>query len=75
MLAMRTTFGSFFGAAPAVLFGDVPGTVLDGVILAAQAMRGEAQYQMHCSRCHGEDLSGRAMGPLKGDKFGPLARG
>jgi len=55
----------------AVLFGqDSPHTtVLEGIYTAAQAMRGEAQYQMHCSRCHGEDLSGRAMGPLKGDKF------
>ncbi len=53
-----------------LLAQDAPvGTVLDGVYTAAQAMRGEAQYQMHCSRCHGEDLSGRAMGPLRGDRF------
>ena len=44
-------------------------TVLDGAYSAAQAMRGEAAYQMHCGGCHGETLDGRAMGPLRGDKF------
>jgi mono/diheme cytochrome c family protein len=44
-------------------------TVLDGAYTTAQAMRGEAAYQMHCGGCHGETLDGRAMGPLRGDKF------
>jgi S-disulfanyl-L-cysteine oxidoreductase SoxD len=44
-------------------------TVLDGVYTEAQAMRGEAQYQMSCAGCHGQDLYGRAMGALRGDKF------
>ncbi|PWU06067.1 MAG: hypothetical protein C5B51_13090 [Terriglobia bacterium] len=44
-------------------------TVLDGVYSDAQAMRGEAQYQVHCAGCHGQDLYGRAMGSLRGDKF------
>jgi quinoprotein glucose dehydrogenase len=44
-------------------------TVLDGAYTAAQAMRGEAAYQMHCGGCHGETLDGRAMGALRGDKF------
>jgi mono/diheme cytochrome c family protein len=56
-----------FGLAGCIFAQDR--TVLEGVYTAAQAMRGEAQYQMHCARCHGDDLSGRAMGPLKGDKF------
>jgi mono/diheme cytochrome c family protein len=44
-------------------------TVLDGVYTTAQADRGEAAYQMNCAGCHGEDLYGRAMGALRGDKF------
>ncbi|HLK50245.1 MAG TPA: cytochrome c [Bryobacteraceae bacterium] len=44
-------------------------TVLDGVYTAAQARRGETAYQMNCAGCHGETLDGRAMGPLRGDKF------
>ncbi|HEY7391215.1 MAG TPA: cytochrome c [Bryobacteraceae bacterium] len=44
-------------------------TVLDGVFTEAQAKRGEAAYAMNCAGCHGEDLSGRAMGPLRGDRF------
>ena len=44
-------------------------TVLDGAYTAVQAMRGEASYQMNCAGCHGETLDGRAMGPLRGDKF------
>jgi len=44
-------------------------TVLDGVFTDAQAKRGEAAYGMSCAGCHGEDLYGRAMGPLRGDHF------
>jgi S-disulfanyl-L-cysteine oxidoreductase SoxD len=44
-------------------------TVLDGAYTAAQATRGESAYQMNCGGCHGETLDGRAMGPLRGDKF------
>ena len=44
-------------------------TVLDRVFTDAQAKRGEAAYAMSCAGCHGEDLSGRAMGPLRGDHF------
>jgi len=44
-------------------------TVLDGVYTDAQAQRGEAQYQVNCGGCHGQDLYGRAMGALRGDKF------
>lgn len=44
-------------------------TVLDGAYSAAQAVRGETAYQMNCAGCHGETLDGRAMGPLRGDKF------
>jgi mono/diheme cytochrome c family protein len=51
---------------PAMLLGQ---TVLDGVYTEAQALRGEAQYHMHCAGCHGETLDGRAMGALRGEKF------
>jgi hypothetical protein len=51
---------------PALLLGQ---TVLDGVYTEAQALRGEAQYHMHCAGCHGETLDGRAMGALRGEKF------
>src|SRR5581483_322146 len=44
-------------------------TVLDGVFTDTQAKRGETAYGMTCAGCHGEDLSGRAMGPLRGDRF------
>lgn len=44
-------------------------TVLDGAYSAAQATRGESAYQLNCAGCHGETLDGRAMGPLRGDKF------
>ena len=44
-------------------------TVLDGIFTGGQAKRGEAVYGMNCAGCHGEDLYGRAMGPLRGDHF------
>jgi mono/diheme cytochrome c family protein len=44
-------------------------SVLDGVYTDAQATRGQAAYGMNCAGCHGEDLYGRAMGPLRGDTF------
>lgn len=44
-------------------------SVLDGVFIEAQAKRGEAAYGVSCAGCHGEDLYGRAMGPLRGDHF------
>ena len=44
-------------------------TVLDGVFTDVQAKRGESAYGMNCAGCHGEDLYGRAMGPLRGDHF------
>jgi mono/diheme cytochrome c family protein len=54
---------------PLMLASQAGKTVLDGVYTTAQAMRGEAAYQMSCAGCHGEDLYGRAMGALRGDKF------
>jgi mono/diheme cytochrome c family protein len=50
-------------------FGQPPRTVLDGVYTDAQAKRGEAAYGKNCAGCHGEDLFGRAMGPLRGEHF------
>lgn len=44
-------------------------TVLDGVFTDAQAQRGEVAYGISCAGCHGQDLYGRAMGPLRGDHF------
>ena len=70
---------SFAGMAPRVAacafltvisaFGQTPRTVLDGVYTDGQAKRGEAAYSMNCAGCHGEDLFGRAMGPLRGEHF------
>jgi mono/diheme cytochrome c family protein len=59
---------------PSLIFGADARTVLDGVYAEAQARRGEAAYQMNCAGCHGEDLTGRAMGPLRGDRFLDLWR-
>jgi S-disulfanyl-L-cysteine oxidoreductase SoxD len=68
MRAMRAA--ALLLCSAVLLAQDAPrATVLDGVYSAVQAMRGEAQYQMRCAGCHGEDLTGRAMGALKGDKF------
>ncbi|PWU06069.1 MAG: hypothetical protein C5B51_13100 [Terriglobia bacterium] len=44
-------------------------TVLDGVYTAAQARRGQAQYESKCASCHRADLSGFSGPPLKGDLF------
>ena len=38
-------------------------TVWDRVYTPAQAMRGEAAYQEHCSVCHGDGLRGTDEGP------------
>jgi cytochrome c5 len=40
-----------------------------GVYTAAQAERGRAAYTRYCSRCHGEDLTGRRDYPLSGERF------
>lgn len=65
MLRAATIFSLF----PLLLAGQPRKTVLDGIYTAAQAARGEAAYQMSCAGCHGEDLYGRVMGALRGDKF------
>lgn len=63
---MKLTIGLLCAAA----WAQTPvKTVLDGAYTAAQAARGEAAYQANCAGCHGETLDGRAMGPLRGDKF------
>lgn len=47
-----------------------PRTVLDGVYTAAQAERGQAQYNRYCSGCHGGTLDGGgAAPPLHTDVF------
>jgi len=43
-------------------------TIWDGVFTLTQAERGYQAYGMYCSRCHGDDLSGRG-GVLIGGKF------
>lgn len=35
----------------------------------AQALRGEALYQQHCSLCHGARLQGNPAAPLTGEAF------
>jgi mono/diheme cytochrome c family protein len=59
---------------PALLLAQSSKTTLDGIYSEAQARHGEAAYQTNCAGCHGEDLTGRAMGPLRGDKFIDLWR-
>jgi mono/diheme cytochrome c family protein len=44
-------------------------TVKDGVYTDAQAMRGNAIFDMRCALCHGEMLEGAAGPPLAGDVF------
>ena len=43
-------------------------SVWDGVYTAAQADRGRAVYESHCSRCHGEAAASREN-PLSGERF------
>ncbi len=64
---MKVVIGAFCAA---VAWAQPPAkTVLDGAYTKAQAARGESAYQANCGGCHGETLDGRAMGPLRGDKF------
>ncbi len=44
-------------------------TVLDGVFSAAQADRGQSQYQSLCQNCHGADLGGGQARTLIGEDF------
>jgi quinoprotein glucose dehydrogenase len=45
-------------------------SVWDGVYTAAQADRGKAVYESHCSKCHGDDLGGKDEVPeLSGAHF------
>jgi mono/diheme cytochrome c family protein len=57
---------------PLAVFGQTPPqkprTVWDGVFSAPQVERGNTAYSWHCSRCHGDDLSG-ARGVLRGNRF------
>jgi mono/diheme cytochrome c family protein len=44
-------------------------SVLDGVYTAAQARRGQAQFEQNCALCHRADLGGLSGPALKGDRF------
>jgi mono/diheme cytochrome c family protein len=46
-----------------------PLTIREGMYSAAQARRGRAVYEMHCSRCHGNDLNGVSGSALEGEGF------
>ena len=46
-----------------------PLSIWEGMYSTAQAQRGRAVYEMHCSRCHGNDLNGVSGSALKGDGF------
>jgi mono/diheme cytochrome c family protein len=50
-------------AAGAVLSGQSPRTVWDGVYTDEQATRGEALYRTHCAECHAEALTGQEQTP------------
>ena len=57
--------------ATAVLSGQEPRSVWDGVYTAEQAKRGEALYGQHCAACHGATLLGAEAAPaLTGFEFG-----
>src|SRR3954467_6499214 len=44
-------------------------SVLDRVYTAAQARRGQEQFEQHCAACHRQDLGGLAGPGLKGERF------
>jgi cytochrome c5 len=44
-------------------------SVWRGVYTAAQADRGKAAYDRHCSRCHGDDFTAQRDYPLTGERF------
>jgi quinoprotein glucose dehydrogenase len=46
-----------------------PLSIWEGMYSAAQAQRGRAVYEMHCSRCHGNDLNSVSSSELQGDEF------
>jgi mono/diheme cytochrome c family protein len=56
-------------AASVSVRAQQPRTVKDGVYTAAQAMRGQAVFEMHCAACHGDMLEGLVGPPLAGDDF------
>lgn len=58
------------GGAPAAVAGGDEGASPPGFYTREQALRGEALYAEHCSRCHLEDLAGGGpVLPLAGDGF------
>ncbi len=44
-------------------------SVRDGIYSLEQALRGEALYEKHCDRCHGEDLGGDEGPALNSAEF------
>ena len=44
-------------------------SVRDGIYSREQALRGEALYEKHCDRCHGEDLDGDEGPALNSAEF------
>jgi quinoprotein glucose dehydrogenase len=44
-------------------------TIWSGVYSKAQAARGQATYEMNCSRCHGSDLNSNPQASLTGSDF------
>jgi S-disulfanyl-L-cysteine oxidoreductase SoxD len=65
MVLAGLTFAGSFGSV--VAQGNR--TVADGVYSAAQAVRGQAIFDMQCASCHGATLSGGAGPPLAGAAF------
>jgi mono/diheme cytochrome c family protein len=57
-------------AALALVRGQAPASVRDGIYSVEQARRGESLYREQCASCHGEKLEGRGQAPpLTGDEF------
>ena len=63
----------FFGGAIAIAMAQQPAPpkkIWDGVFNATQALRGKAEYDQTCSRCHNLALIGSERGPaIKGPAF------
>ena len=57
-------------AALALVQGQAPASVRDGIYSVEQARRGESLYRQECASCHGEKLEGRGQAPpLTGVEF------
>jgi mono/diheme cytochrome c family protein len=64
-----STAAPHLAAAIVLIAAQPPLSIWEGMYSTAQAQRGRAVYEMHCSRCHGNDLNGVSGSALEGDGF------